>query len=480
MTLRAVGANGGQAAAFTYDLARSVVYTRQGNPAWSGQERDGIAPIRSNDCSSAPRRDPQPDWVDLDKVAIPQADEQQRLLANLIMHMSADRKPLPRFWYLPRGLKAAVVMTGDDHGNGGTAGRFDQYRRASPPGCSVADWECVRGTSYIYPEHADHRRAGRELTRRRASNRRCTSTRTAPTARRVAETTSTTHSLPSRPGSRACPRRRRTARIASRGATTPRSRRSSSPTAFVSTRTTTTGPAPGSGPPRFLHRLGHAAAVRRARRHDDRRLPGDDADDRRVGPGLSRPPSTRCSTTPRADGYYGVFTANMHTDSASAAGHDAIVASAQARGVPLVSAKQMLDWTRRSERLIVRRAVVGRQRTRFTIAADAPRPGPPGDAACRGGRVARCSPRMTRNGAPVSFATETRRVSSTPSSTGPVATTRPPTPRTWWRRWFRVWWWSRGLVRRRWCGRRMRPRIRRCRSGFRRGCWIRRLAMGRW
>ena len=32
---------GGQAAAFTYDLARSVVYTRQGNPAWAGQERDG-------------------------------------------------------------------------------------------------------------------------------------------------------------------------------------------------------------------------------------------------------------------------------------------------------------------------------------------------------------------------------------------------------------------------------------------------------
>ena len=47
--MRSVGANGGQAAAFTYDLARSVVYTRQGNPAWAGQERDGFAPIRSDD-----------------------------------------------------------------------------------------------------------------------------------------------------------------------------------------------------------------------------------------------------------------------------------------------------------------------------------------------------------------------------------------------------------------------------------------------
>ena len=41
--------NGGQAAAFTFDLARSVVQTRQGNPAWAGQERDGQSPIRSDD-----------------------------------------------------------------------------------------------------------------------------------------------------------------------------------------------------------------------------------------------------------------------------------------------------------------------------------------------------------------------------------------------------------------------------------------------
>ena len=84
-------------------------------------------------------------------MAIPQADEQQRLLVNLILEMNQDRKPLPRFWYLPRGLKAAVVMTGDDHANGGTAGRFDQFLAESPAGCTVANWECMRGTSYIYP-----------------------------------------------------------------------------------------------------------------------------------------------------------------------------------------------------------------------------------------------------------------------------------------------------------------------------------------
>jgi hypothetical protein len=34
----------------------------------------------------------------------------------------------------------------------------------------------------------------------------------------------------------------------------------------------------------------------------------------------------------------------MHTDSASHAGSDAIVASAQTRGVPVVTARQMLTW----------------------------------------------------------------------------------------------------------------------------------------
>jgi hypothetical protein len=45
-----------------------------------------------------------------------------------------------------------------------------------------------------------------------------------------------------------------------------------------------------------------------------------------------------------AEGYYGAFVANMHTDSPSSSGSDAIVSSALARGVPVVSARQMLTW----------------------------------------------------------------------------------------------------------------------------------------
>ncbi|WP_052201088.1 Ig-like domain-containing protein [Terriglobus sp. TAA 43] len=141
----------GKTVVFSYDLAKSIVYTRQGNPDWSGHERDGLLPIRSSDLFyGASERDPQPDWVDPENIAIPQADMQQRLLANLIITLNANKKPLPRFWYLPRGLKAVVVMTGDDHGHGGTAGRFRDYQRKSAKGCSLENWECIRATSHIF------------------------------------------------------------------------------------------------------------------------------------------------------------------------------------------------------------------------------------------------------------------------------------------------------------------------------------------
>ncbi len=152
VTLHNVGSNGGHAAAFTYDLARSVVYTRQGNPAWEGQERDGIPPLRSSDLFFGNAAgDPQPDWVDPDKIAIPQADEQQRLLANLIIKMNADRQLLPRFWYFPDGHKAAIVMTGDDHANNGTAAHFERFLDLSGTNTSVAAWKTVRSSSYLFP-----------------------------------------------------------------------------------------------------------------------------------------------------------------------------------------------------------------------------------------------------------------------------------------------------------------------------------------
>jgi hypothetical protein len=149
VTWRAHGS--GVVVAFAYDLARSVVYTHQGNPAWSGVERDGESPLRTVDLFfGAAQFDPEPDWVDFSRLQIPQADEQQRLLANAIAAMTEDRTPLPRFWYLPRGLKAAIVMTGDSHGSDKVAERFDRFIAASDSGCAVGDWGCVRATTYLY------------------------------------------------------------------------------------------------------------------------------------------------------------------------------------------------------------------------------------------------------------------------------------------------------------------------------------------
>ena len=45
-----------------------------------------------------------------------------------------------------------------------------------------------------------------------------------------------------------------------------------------------------------------------------------------------------------AQGFYGVFTANMHTDFPDHPGAKAIVAEARRRGVPIISAAQLLEW----------------------------------------------------------------------------------------------------------------------------------------
>ena len=45
-----------------------------------------------------------------------------------------------------------------------------------------------------------------------------------------------------------------------------------------------------------------------------------------------------------AEGYYGAYTINAHTDIAQIPESDAVVASALARGVPIVTSRQMLNW----------------------------------------------------------------------------------------------------------------------------------------
>jgi hypothetical protein len=99
----------GLAALWAYDLARSVVYTRQGNPAWADQERDGLEGVRASDLFVG--------WIDLDRIHIPQADEQQRLLVTLLDAVGARSAPLPRLWYFPAQAESMLVATGDSHSN---------------------------------------------------------------------------------------------------------------------------------------------------------------------------------------------------------------------------------------------------------------------------------------------------------------------------------------------------------------------------
>ncbi|MDW8068674.1 MAG: hypothetical protein RML46_07165 [Anaerolineae bacterium] len=103
----------GQAALWAFDLARSIAYTRQGNPSWANQERDGAKFIRASDMFVG--------WIDLDRLAIPQADEQQRLLVNLLTFMTRDARPLPRLWYFPGAAEGIFIATGDSHQNPASA-----------------------------------------------------------------------------------------------------------------------------------------------------------------------------------------------------------------------------------------------------------------------------------------------------------------------------------------------------------------------
>ncbi len=342
VSLVSVGTSGGQAAAFTYDLPQSIVYTRQGNPAWENQERDTRAPIRSDDLYFGAS---STDWVDLDKAAIPQADEQQRLLANLVGMMNIDRKPLPRFWYFPRSAKAVVVATGDDHASGGTAGRFDQYTANSPAGCIVADWQCLRFTSYVYTNTA--------LSNAQASTYNANGYEVGLHPQNGC-TNFTATSLESDYASQLSGWSQKYTSL-----TSPTTNRyhclvwsdwSSQPTTelahgmrldvnyyywpgpWIADRP---GFMTGSGMPmRFSGKTGTLIDV-----YQGATQMTDESEQ-------SYPftPNTMLDNAIGPLGYYGAFVANMHTDNATTFQDDQLLSSAIARGVPLVSARQLLAW----------------------------------------------------------------------------------------------------------------------------------------
>ncbi len=345
VTLRRAGQ--GQAAAFAYDLARSVVYTRQGNPAWSRQARSGATPRRPHDLFyGAAAFDPRSDWVDFSRIDVPQADEQQRLLVNLILHMNQARKPLPRFWYLPSGHRAAVVMTGDDHSVRGPMGRLEECVARSRPGCSVEDWECVRGTSYLYPgsaleagEAQRYASLGFEISVHVSTDCADFDSRTDLESLYTNQLSAFASSYPGVPH----PRTVRTHCVTwSDYDTQPKVELAHGirldtnyyyyPPSWVRDRP---GFMTGSAlPMRFADRAGRTLDVFQvATQMTDE-----------SGQTYPRTIEELLRNALGPAGYYGVFAANMHTDDPTAPGADAILAAAQAKGVPVISARQLLDW----------------------------------------------------------------------------------------------------------------------------------------
>ena len=236
--------------------------------------------------------------------------------------------PLPRFWYLPRGLKAAVVLTGDDHDYnlGGTNGQFNRYLADSPPGCSVALWQCVRSTSYLFPGTSVSNAAGGGLPdpglRDRAAPAGCRAT---PPGRRPATATATTSRAP-RPSATTSPQQlaalpptypsivapatqpqplHRLQRLVQRAARRAGAGHPPRHELLLLARRRGSRTAPG-----FFTGSGFPHALRRDRRLAHRRLPGRHAAHRRVRTGhrqrdqgparqrARRPPATTASSRP--------------------------------------------------------------------------------------------------------------------------------------------------------------------------------------
>ncbi|MEK2493120.1 Ig-like domain-containing protein [Kitasatospora purpeofusca] len=342
VSLRTAGS--GRAAAFSYDLAKSVVQTRQGNVAWAGQQRDGVDGYEASEMFFGTGG--QPDWNDLDKALIPIADEQQRLLANLLTQLASDDAPLPRFWYFPRDVKAVVVMTGDDHGVGGTAGRWDGYIAQSPPGCSVANWECVRGSSYIYtddpltPAQAKaYSDQGFEVGVHVSTNCRpwgSTSVLQGYYRDQLAAWRAKYPNLPN-------PSSSRTHCVEwDDWATQARTKlangiRLDTDYYFYPSNFTQDRPGYFNGTAQIMRFADTDGSV-----IDEYQATTQLTDE--SGQSYPSTVNTLLDAAYGAKGYYAALTANIHTDFAASAASDAVVAAAKAHGAPVVSGRQMLTW----------------------------------------------------------------------------------------------------------------------------------------
>ncbi len=120
----------GHTAAFLYNLPKSIVFTRQGNPLLAGIEKDGIPGLRGMDLFTD-------GWVDTANNIFNQADEQMALFSHCIEHFYGFSGPLPRFWYFPDTLECLVTLTNDGEYKG-EADFESQFRDVDSMGAKMS------------------------------------------------------------------------------------------------------------------------------------------------------------------------------------------------------------------------------------------------------------------------------------------------------------------------------------------------------
>ena len=92
--------------AFAFDLARAVAYARQGDPSNINVDT-GVPPLQSFDMFFT--------GFDVERIGVPYADVEMRLLSRLVTDLLADTTPLPRLWYYPAAARAMMLVMADSH-----------------------------------------------------------------------------------------------------------------------------------------------------------------------------------------------------------------------------------------------------------------------------------------------------------------------------------------------------------------------------
>ena len=262
--------------------------------------------------------------------------------------MNLDREPLPRFWYFPRGDKAEVILTADEHGVTGVPGRLDHQKSFSVLwAVQLQTGSASLSTVYLYTntsnltdaQAAAYAADGFEIALHvstECGNWTDPANLESIYATQLGEFSAKYTSIPA-------PTTNRTHCIAwSDWDTQPHVELAHNirldtnyyfwPDVWVLDRP---GVFTGSGMPmRFADTDGTMVDVYQATTQmtdeSGQTYPYtiDTLLDRALGP----------------EGYYGAFTANLHVDSYGDAHADPVIISAQARGVSVITAQQMLTW----------------------------------------------------------------------------------------------------------------------------------------